>query len=153
VAAGRPSVGPTGLISGSGIGRWAGNELDGVGEAPGIGVGITGTDPVGVALGDGAGVGAGVGAGPPRIGGNMNVEGGIDVMPSPAAGDDAVEEPPVVVRPGANVAVPLEYGVPAVPLEYVPLEYVPPTELPPEGPTIVAAPGAELTITGDACDP
>jgi hypothetical protein len=157
VAAGRPSVGPTGLISGSGIGRWAGNELEGVGEAPGIGVGMAGIVPVGVALGDGAGVGAG--AGPPRIGGNMNVEGGIDVRPSPAADDDADDGPPVVVSPGAKVAVPLEYGVPDVapleyvPLEYVPLEYVPPSELPAAGPTIVAAPGAELTITGDACDP
>ena len=87
--------------------------MDGVGEAPGIGVGITGNDPVGEALG----VGAGVGAGPPRIGGNMNVDGGIDVMPSPTAGDEADDGPPVVVSPGANVAVPLEYGVPAVPLE------------------------------------
>ena len=100
MAAGRPRVGPTGLISGSGIGRWAGNEFEGVGEAPGRGVGMTGNVPEGVALGDGAG------AGPPRIGGNMNVEGGIAVMPSPTAG--AGVEPTVVVSPGANVAVPLE---------------------------------------------
>ena len=73
-----------------------------MGEAPGMGVGMTGTVPDGVALGDGAG------AGPPRIGGNMNVEGGTSVIRSPAAGDGADVDPPVVVSPGANVAVPLE---------------------------------------------